>query len=311
MVTVNRQYKDRLFRLIFADEKNKANTLALYNALNNSSYTDENELEITTLEDVIYIRMKNDLSFIIADQMNLYEQQASHNPNMPLRGLLYFSGLYEKYLTSHEFSLHVKSLVKVPTPNYIVFYNGVDKRPAVEKLRLSDAFQIPDDRCEFEWTATVINLNHPENRNLLDRCKPLSDYTYLVSKIQTNQKTMSIRDAVSEAIDSCIEADILTDFLTSHRAEVLHVYLAEVNEEVLRKNLKEEGFEEGYSKGFSSGITEGITQGISQGELNLLTQLIETKVKAGKSLEQIASEVERDVEEIRELYLTIQKTTIK
>ena len=293
MTTINRQYKDRLFRLIFADEKNKVHTLALYNALNNSSYTDEDELEITTLEDVIYIRMKNDLSFIIADQMNLYEQQSSHNPNMPLRGLLYFSGLYEKYLTKNELSLHVRSLVKVPTPNYIVFYNGVDKRPAIEKLRLSDAFQIPDERGEFEWTATVINLNHPENRNLLDRCKPLSDYTYLVSSIQANQKIMSIKDAVNQAIDACIKAGILADFLTAHRAEVLRMYLAEVNEEVLRKNLKEEGFEEGYS------------QGISQGELNLLTKQIEAKVKAGKSLEQIAAELEQKAEDIKDLYMSI------
>ena len=98
MTKVNREYKDRLFRLIFADEKNKKNTLALYNALNNSSYSNEDDLEITTLEDVIYIHMKNDLSFVIADSMNLYKQQASHNPNMPLLGLLYFTNLYEKYL---------------------------------------------------------------------------------------------------------------------------------------------------------------------------------------------------------------------
>jgi len=150
VATINREYKDRLFRLIFADEKNKANTLALYNALNNSSYTNEDDLEITTIEDAIYLKMKNDLSFVIADTMNLYEQQSTHNPNMPLRGFLYFSNLYEKYLSQNELTLHVNSLVKIPTPNYIVFYNGVSKRPAIEKLQLSDAFQIPDNRGEFE-----------------------------------------------------------------------------------------------------------------------------------------------------------------
>ncbi len=121
MKKVNRKHKDRLFRLIFADEKNKANTLSLYNALNNFSYENAEDLEITTLQDVIYINMKNDLSFIIADTMNLYEQQSTHNPNMSLRGFLYFANLYEKYLAKEKRNLHSSSLVKIPTPRYVVF----------------------------------------------------------------------------------------------------------------------------------------------------------------------------------------------
>ena len=143
------------------------------------------------MEDVIYIRMKNDLSFIIADSMNLYEQQTSHNPNMPLRGYLYFASLYEKYLSKNNLTLHVKTLVKIPTPNYIVFYNGTEDRPATEELLLSDAFQKPSKTGSFEWTARVINLNHPGNHALLVSCKLLRDYTSLVSKIQTYSKTMS------------------------------------------------------------------------------------------------------------------------
>ena len=281
MTNVNREYKDRLFRLIFADEANKSNTLALYNALNNSNYTNEEDLEITTLKDVIYIHMKNDLSFIIADSMNLYEQQASHNPNMPLRGLLYFSDLYEKYLSTRGLSLHVNTLVKIPTPNYVVFYNGTKSRPAKEILLLSDSFLNPSKTGNFEWTATVINLNHKDNHTLLENCRPLYEYTYLVSKIQTFQKTMSIGNAVNKAVNECIKENILADFLTAHRSEVLQVYLAEVNEDVLKKNLKAEG------------------------ELSLLTSLIEKKLKANKSLEQIAAEVEKTVDEIRPLFESI------
>ena len=251
MAKTNRKYKDRLFRLIFADEK-----------------------------------MKNDLSFIIADTMNLYEQQSTHKPNMPLRGFLYFGSLYENYLDTNGLTLHSNSQVKIPTPNYIVFYNGVDARPAMEKLYLSNAFQIPDYRNEFEWTATVINLNHPDNRTLLDRCKPLSDYTFLVSKIQAYAKTMSLKQAVNKAVDDCIAADILAGFLRAHRAEVLKVYLAEVNEEVLRKRLKEEGYDEGFD----------------DGKQNHLAELITKKIKAGKPLEQIADEVEETCDAIRELY---------
>ena len=282
MTTVNRNYKDRLFRLFFGDEKNKANTLALYNALNHSSYSDEEDLEITTIEDAIYIKMKNDISFVIADTMNLYEQQASHNPNMPLRGFIYYGSLYAKYLETNRLTPHVSTLVKLPTPNYIVFYNGTAKRPAVEKLRLSDAFQIPDDRGEFEWTATVINLNHDDNTGLLQSCKPLSDYTTLVSKIQAYQKTMPITEAVNKAIDDCIADGILAEFLQAHRAEVLDMYLSEVNEDILRERLMEEGEQKGREE--------------------FLRSIILKKISKGKSLEQIADELEENVEDIRPLY---------
>ena len=247
-------------------------------------------MEITTLEDAIYLKMKNDLSFVIADTMNLYEQQSTHNPNMPLRGFLYFSNLYEKYLSKNELTLHVNSLVKIPTPNYIVFYNGLSLRPAMEKLQLSDAFQISDNRGEFEWTATVINLNHKDNTTLLERCKPLHDYTFLVSKIQMYQKTMSVLDAVNQAIDDCIAANVLAEFLHVHRAEVLRVYLSEVNEEVLRKKLKAEGYDEGYDTGYN------------EGQQKHLIQLISKKITKGKSVEQIADELEEEVSVILPLY---------
>ena len=294
MTQINREHKDRVFRLIFADESHKKNALSLYNALNHSSYQNEEELELTTIKEAIYITMKNDLSFIIADTMNLYEQQSTHNPNMPLRGFIYYGSLYIKYLDENDLSPHVSTIVKIPTPNYIVFYNGITKRPAMEKLRLSSAFQVPDDRGEFEWTATVINLNHKDNKDLLQRCKPLSDYTTLISKIQTYQQTMSVTEAVNRAVDECIAEDVLADFLKARRAEVLDLYLAEVNEEVLRKNLKAEGYHEGFDAG------------VPIGKQKLLTEQITKKIKVGKPLEQIAEEVELSVEEIQNLYETIQ-----
>ena len=290
MTHINRKYKDRIFRLLFADEKNKANTLALYNALNNSSYTDESELEITTIEDAIYIKMKNDLSFIIADRMNLYEQQSTHNPNMPLRGFLYFASLYEKYLKTNEYTLLLKKLVRIPTPKYVVFYNGTDHRPALEKLRLSDAFQIPDHSGEFEWTATVINLNHESNSDLLSRCRPLYDYTFLISKIQTYHKTMPIEDAVDRAVNECIDSGILRSFLTAHKSEVKAMYLAEFDEAAFKKGAREEGLEEGR------------IEGRKEGRIDHLTALISAKIKKGKSLEVIADEVEETPDSIREIY---------
>ena len=120
-IKINPQHKDRLFRLIFGNEKYKENTLALYNALNNTTYENVEDLELTTIEDVIYIGMKNDLSFLIGDYMNLYEQQSTYNPNMPLRGFLYFSKLYDKYLSINQCNIYGRKLVKIPTPNMSFF----------------------------------------------------------------------------------------------------------------------------------------------------------------------------------------------
>ena len=95
-IHVNKKYKDTVFRKLFGE--NKENALSLYNAVNHTSYTDPDDLEYTTLEDVIYMKYKNDVSFLIDKTLSLYEHQSSYNPNMPLRGFLYYADLYRKLI---------------------------------------------------------------------------------------------------------------------------------------------------------------------------------------------------------------------
>ena len=118
----NRKYKDSLFRMVF---QKKSDLLELYNAINGTEYTNPDELEINTLENVLYITKKNDVSFIIDCTMNLYEHQSSYNPNMPLRGLVYFSKQYNKYVEQRKLNLFSTALQKIPTPKFVVFYNGL------------------------------------------------------------------------------------------------------------------------------------------------------------------------------------------
>ncbi len=92
-LTANRKYKNTVFRMLFSD---KVNLLSLYNAINDSNYTDPNQLEIVTLENAVYMGMKNDLSFLIDTSLFLYEHQSTYNPNMPLRDLFYISSEYQK-----------------------------------------------------------------------------------------------------------------------------------------------------------------------------------------------------------------------
>ena len=147
-LTVNRKYKDRLFRFLFQDKKD---LLELYNAVNGSSYSDPEELEIVTLEDVIFMKMKNDLSFMISDQLNLYEHQSTFSPNMPLRGLHYFARQYEGMAVRQKEELYSSTLLKLPTPEYIIFYNGKREQADCTTLYLSTLLR--QDMAPAAWNA--------------------------------------------------------------------------------------------------------------------------------------------------------------
>ena len=255
---VNIQYKDRLFRLLFGSEEVRENIISLYNALNDTDYPPEHEFDITTLDDAVYIKMKNDVSLLIDSYLPLWEQQSSYNPNMPLRGLMYFGNLYDAYIDANNINIYGSSLVKIPTPQYIVFYNGASEMEPVRKLRLSDSFIHPDDENGFEWTATMYNLNRGKNEDLLDKCKPLKDYMTLINYIRDNQALdMPVIDAVDKAVTRCIAEGILTDILKKHRAEVMDVCITEYNEKTFINGIREEGREEGKFKMLVQLVSDG------------------------------------------------------
>ena len=122
---INREYKDRLFKLIF---KEKKDLLEHYNAVNNTRYSNPEEVEINSIEDAIYMGMKNDISFLVKNVLNLYEHQSTFSPNLPLRGLLYFADLYRKIIGSGK-DLYSSKRISLPYPSFIVFYNGTKKEP--------------------------------------------------------------------------------------------------------------------------------------------------------------------------------------
>ena len=272
-IKINREHKDRLFRLLFGDARYKENLLSLYNALNDSDYQNVDDLEITTITDVIYIGVKNDVSFIIDCYMSLYEQQSDFNPNMPLRGIIYFSDLYSKYIEEKRYNIYGHRLVKIPTPKYVVFYIGDEKHYDIEKLRLSDAFVHPDTSGEFEWTATMIALNPGQNEALLEKCRPLREYTVFVNTIKSKIKSMPLEEAVEETIKECIAQGILAEFLIAHRAEVLMSCITEFNKELYEMDLKEEARELGLAEGRAEGLTEGRLKNLTENTSRLMKSL--------------------------------------
>lgn len=258
MAEVNKKHKDRLFCLLFGDERYKWNALALYNALNGTSYTNVDDFTIYMIDDVIYMGMKNDVAYLVHDELCLWEQQSTYNPNMPLRGLMYYGKMYDKYVSSPDYNIYGRKLVKIPNPKYVVFYNGLEKRPAMEILRLSDAFIREDKSRDFEWTATVINLNHKDLDSALLQCKALADYITFVQRVQNCRKSMDLETAVNQVVDECIRDGILAELLLQHKAEVTNMVLTEWNQEkydeFVRKEAREEGLAEGLAEGLSAVI---------------------------------------------------------
>ncbi len=238
---VNPKHKDRLFCRIFGREKYKKYALSLYNAVNGTNYHDLSKLEIITLEDAIYIKMKNDVAYLMCGTISLFEHQSSINPNMPVRGFMYMGELYSKLLKQGRDRIYNNILVKIPTPQYIVFYNGTKDCPEKKKLRLSDAFINPRNDGEFEFTATVININPGNNSELLDSCSPLKGYSILVKRIRENVTKMPLKVAVDKAVTDCIRDDILSDILREERSSVMLEMLSTFDEKLYEEGLREEG----------------------------------------------------------------------
>ena len=314
----NRNYKDTLFRFIFSD---KEKLLGLYNALNNSNYTDTTELSINTLENAVYLNIKNDISFVFQFDLYLFEHQSTFCPNMPLRDLQYVSAVLENLIK--DFDLYSSTLVKIPSPHFVVFYNGKEKKEDRMVLKLSDAFQNKEKEPQLELLVTMININYGKNRELLDACKDLRDYSIYVAKIRsymegndgklegfdddediknkgnnTEKYKMTIEEAVEKTIDDCVREGILVDILTKFRAEVKKLSIFEYNARLHEETLKKEGYEDGLEEGRIEGRAEGRIKGRAEGRKDEREEIIQNAFRKGYTPEQIAEFTGAELEEV-------------
>ncbi len=244
---VHRQVKDRLFRFLF--EKDKEALLQLYNALNGTYYQDASELQVVTIESAVYVVMKNDLAFVIAGTLNLYEHQSTYNPNMPVHFLIYLAEEYQELIEQAEESLYGAKQISLPTPQCIVFYNGEKEAPEEQILKLSDAFENKEKEFDVELKVRMLNINYGHNRQLMEKCSALEEYAEFVSLTRryiAEGKTM--QDALNTAIKYCIGHGILADFLKKYRAEVLGMILEEFDVDKYERSLKNEGIEIGIER---------------------------------------------------------------
>jgi len=247
----NKKYKDTVFTSLFNDKKR---LLELYNAIEGTSYTNPNLVEINTLSGVLFTNRRNDISFIIDGKIVvLVEHQSSINENMPFRMLLYCARSYEMITTKKD--IYRQSLIKIPRPEFIVFYNGKAKFPEQKTLKLSDAFIQTNSKgkrlSSLELEVRVVNINKGHNVSILRKSKTLSAYSDFIAKVREfESKDCKIEEAIRKAISYCIGKGILRDYLRKHSSEVVNMLLAtEFNMEDAIAVAKEEGEAKGEVKG--------------------------------------------------------------
>ena len=304
--TANRQYKDTVFRMLFSE---KENLLSLYNAVTGNAYQNADDLKLVTLENAIYMGMKNDLAFMLETNIYLYEHQSTLNPNIPLRDLIYIGIEYQQYVDDK--SLYSSRLQKIPAPKFMVFYNGTDAVDDRVELRLSNAYEHLAGEPDLELKVLMLNVNEGHNKELMEQCQTLKEYAIYVARVRKYTSEMNLNDAVARAIDECIKEGILVEFLRKNRSEVKMVSILEYDKEWEEKKLRKAEYEAGRSEGIEIGKSEGIeigksegieigkSKGIEIGRDKAMAEFVCNMIKYGFSIEKIAEVTGKNAEQIQ------------
>lgn len=272
----NREYKSNVFSMLMEVPKY---ALEVYNVLNESHYTDPSQIQIKKLEKGVLLSLHNDASFVLDSYLNLYEHQSTYNPNMLLRFLIYFSNMMLELIQSRNDDLFGRKQILIPTPKFVVFYNGLAKRPAREEMHLSDAYEHQEEQYELDLICIAYNINPGYNRYIQENSKVLSGYTIFVGKVRAYAEEETVlRDAIERAVDECIREDILAEFFKDHRTEVIDVAVLDFTFERREKLIRRDSLEEG----------------IAQGEILKLISQICRKIRKGKTVAVIADELEEE-----------------
>ena len=311
----NRNYKDSVFVDLFAHDINaKENFISLYNALHGTNLDVETtDIQPVMLEQVLYMKYYNDIAMLIDGKIViLIEHQSTINKNMPFRFLEYIARIYEKITTKDE--KFGRKLVKLPVPEFYVFYNGKDDYPTESVMKLSDAFMQLDD-CELknklenanyplEISVKVININVDKENPILKRCEALKEYSEFIEQVRFNIEN-DVHEPFTNAIKEAIKKGFLSDYLNRKSTEVQNMLLAEYDYDtdiaVQRKEAFDDGISIGRNEGIAIGEKRGISIGLSQGAREAKIETAKVLKSAGVEINLIINSTGLSPEEIEKL----------
>lgn len=301
----NREYKSDVFAELFST---KDKQIELFNAVMGTDFTNEMDWVPVTLKEVLFMVLKNDLAFIIGNRfIMLTEHQSTINKNMPMRMFLYLAREYEKIVLNS--TIYKENLVKVPTPELVVLYNGKQKYKKESILKLSDAFLEREWDFALELKVRVININYCENHEILNACQTLKEYSIFIEKIRNYEDAgISRGEAITTGIKECIDENVLKEFLISNGSEVYNMLFTQFNMEDALLVRGEEGLLKGKIEGKIEGKAEDIIEFLKdygvvpedlkdkiygEEDLNILTKWLKLSVKVD-SIEEFIEEINRN-----------------
>ena len=286
----NRKVRDTVFCHFMSTE---AHLLTLCNALNGTKYDESTDITINTLEGSFFSNIKNDISFLLDNLMVvLIEHQTTINPNMPLRFLSYVDELYTRYTSSSHKEIYGCKLIKIPAPEFYVFYDGNDTSFEKQTLKLSDAFETQSDKLEL--TVHVYNLADGMNEELKRKCLPIGEYSFFSNAYKHfRQQKMKIDHAVDAAVKYCLENNVMVDYLKNNQKEVIDMFGFEWNEKEERETLIKIGEERGEARGEERGLERGKLEGKIEAIKDLMSNLKWSPEKAMTALGIAPSEFSR------------------
>ena len=296
-------YRDSLFRKYFEHP----DKLAALHELLTGIPTAKQNVEIKTLKSVLFNRLKNDISFKVGDRfIVLFEHQSTINPNMPARMLLYSAMLYRKMLSKE--SIYSKKLIPLPTPEFYVLYNGKEPWTDNSKLYLSSAFA--ENQHNLELVVTVRNIRYNKDNELLQKYKPLHDYSFFVYDVEKRVASDdSLANAIRSATDYCINHNIMRDYLSANYEEVFEMMSLRWNEKDAKKYWQKEAREEGHAaglvegraQGLSQGHAQGLSQGLVKGRMSATITFIKNLISMRMPYSDIAKATNTSIEEVQRI----------
>ena len=225
----------------------------------------------TLLRTLFILEGKNDVSFLIENTINVYEHQTTINANVALRMLMYITKLYDKYAKEYDKNLYSAKEIKLPNPNFIVFYFGNKECEDDKFVYLSDAMEIKNSNLELR--VRVINANYGHSQHILNRCPALYEYSWFLSDIRVSYNKYvkagidnreAMRRAVDEALEKMPESFIIKKIILVHKAEVTDMLFTiedepramKVYEEEIRKETRAEDLKNAINYYMKTGLSE-------------------------------------------------------
>ena len=160
---------------------------------------------------------------------------------------------------------------------------------------MSDAYIVKDGEPSLELKVKVINIRPEEHHEILERCQVLKEYSQFMETVQ-NYQISGEEEPYKKAIKECIEKGILADYLMRKGSEVVNMLLDEYDYETDIEVQREEAREEGRKMGREEGREEKRKEFLQK-----ICSLIQKKLEKGKTISEIADDLEDTEENISHL----------